>query len=61
MTPNGWVLSKAHDWVALLPMSMHMIKCLRCGAKTRIGEWDIPRCIAHYESEKSGYLEEETA
>lgn len=61
IAPDGWIVSKAHDWVGLLPSNMHMVKCTRCGVKTKIGEWNIERCSVHFESDKSGYLNEADA
>jgi hypothetical protein len=57
--PEDWIESHSHDWIGLLPVDVNMVKCLRCGIKATIDEMIVmPRCQSHYESRKSGYLNE---
>ena len=54
-TPDGSIVSKAHDW---RDWKDNIVICARCKASTKIGNWDIPRCIPHYESAGSGFEDE---
>lgn len=56
--PDGWIVSKAHEWACSLPLSENGLLCLRCNATTKIGEFDVPRCVPHYESSTSGFIDE---
>jgi hypothetical protein len=55
------IMSRAHEWAQMLPLTEHKVVCLRCGVKTKIGQWGekyIPRCRIHWEFADSGWLED---
>lgn len=58
MTHDSCIVSKAHDWVQSLPLSENRLVCTRCGAYTKIGDFEIPRCKEHNESISSGFIDE---
>jgi len=50
--------SNAHEWQQMLPLTDQMLRCSRCGATTKIGHWDVPRCITHQEFAWAGFKDE---
>ena len=56
------IVSRAHDWVGLLPVTDNRVKCIRCGVKASVSDMrDVPRCLPHHESINAGYLDESHA
>lgn len=53
-----WIVSKAHDWRG---SADNKVVCIRCGASTKIGVWNIARCTPHYEDKNSGWKDEREA
>lgn len=53
--PDDWIVSYAHDWRGGVD---NRVICMRCKAETQIGQWDVPRCIKHYEHANCGYEDE---
>jgi hypothetical protein len=50
------MVSTAHEWVQMLPLSKSIVKCTICAAEAQIGHWPKSRCIEHAVNDNSGYL-----
>jgi hypothetical protein len=66
MAEPNWIISRAHQWHthprcqqdAQSWPAKNMVKCTRCGMVCIIGEWEGPRCKAHFERSDSGFVDE---
>lgn len=54
----GLITSRAHEWAQSIPLGDQKLVCIRCNAKTVIGDWSVPRCLPHTEKADSGFKDE---
>lgn len=39
-----YVKAHTHNWVQCIPLNENILVCSDCGAKTKIGKWDVVKC-----------------
>jgi hypothetical protein len=48
-------LNNSHEFMQSLPLTLKQVECVRCGIKTKIGDFDIKKCTPHFVGVGSGW------